>query len=45
MVSGDEGYNQNFGQPFESYHPTPMAGHPFGQSRGFGGPLIRGIDN
>jgi cold shock CspA family protein len=45
----DEGYNQNFGQPFESYGPPPMAGRPFGQPRGFGrpprgfgGPMIRG---
>jgi len=40
----NDGYNQGFGQPFESYGPPPMVGRPpFGRPpRGFGGPMMRG---
>jgi len=40
----DGGYDQGFGQPFESYGPPPMVGRPpFGRPpRGFGGPMMRG---
>lgn len=42
----DSGYSQTFGQPFDNYGPPPMAGRPpFARpGRGFGGPILRGID-
>lgn len=42
----DGGYDQGFGQQFDNYGPPPMGGRPpFGRPpRGFGGPMLRGIN-